>query len=153
MATSPLDGSEPATVDDKGRVRLSQKKQERLGLRFAGYLSPLGCLVLYPSTVWAEKWEEVLQKPSGELERTMVSRQLGANSDDDLRLDAQGRFVIPQRFRDDLKLTGDVIVVGGGDRVEIWPKAAHDQFKKEIEAKKKEMREMAINAVVASELL
>jgi MraZ protein len=153
MALSPLDGTEPATVDEKGRVRLSQKKQERLGLRFAGYQSPLGCLVLYPLPVWQEKLVEILEKPAGDVDRTIVSRQLGAMSDDELRCDAQGRFVIPQRFRDDLKLTGDVVIVGATDRAEIWPKVAHDKFKKEIEAKAQEMREMAVEAVVSSQLL
>ena len=153
MALSPLDGTEPATVDEKGRVRLSQKKQERLGMRFAGYQSPLGCLVLYPLPVWQEKLVEALGKPAGEMDRTMVSRQLGAMSDDELRCDAQGRFVIPQRFRDDLGLKGEVVIVGATDRAEIWPKGAHEKFKKEIEDKAKEMREMAVQAVVSSQLL
>jgi len=153
MALTPLDGTEPATVDDKGRLRLGQKKQDRLGLKFAAYQSPLGCLVLFPEGVWQERLAEMLAKPAGDLDRVIATRQLGAMSEDDLRCDAQGRFVIPQRFRESLKLAGEVMIVGGVDRVEIWPKAAHEKFRQDLETTAQEMREMAIRAAVSSQLL
>lgn len=153
MAFAPLDGTEPATVDGKGRVRLSLKKKLRLGGTFAGYQSPLGCLVLFPLAVWQERLAEVLEKPAGDLDRVIVTRQLGAMSEDDLHCDDTGRFVIPERFRTDLNLTGEVMIVGGVDRVEIWPKATHEKFKKDLEATAEEMREMAIRAAVTSQLL
>jgi len=153
MALAPLDGTEPGTVDVKGRIRLSQKKQDRLGLKFAAYQSPLGCLVLFPEAVWQERLAEVLAKPAGDLDRVIGSRQLGAMSEDDLRCDAQGRFVIPQRFREDMKLGDEVVIVGGVDRVEIWPKETHKKFKEDLEATAEEMREMAIRAAVNSQLM
>lgn len=153
MAYSPLVGTEDATVDDKGRLRLSQKKQDRLGMKFVAYQNPLGCLVLFPSAVWEERLAEMLAKPAGDLDRVIATRQSGAMAEDDMRCDAQGRFVIPQRFRDDLQLKGDVVVVGGVDRVEIWPKKAHQKFAADVKAKAEEMREMAINATVNSQLL
>lgn len=153
MAFSPLVGTEDASVDDKGRIRLSQKKQDRLGNKFVAYQSPLGCLVLFPAAVWEERLSEMLAKPAGDLDRVIATRQLGAMAEDEMRCDVQGRFVIPQRFRDDMKLKGDVVVVGGVDRVEIWPKKAHEKFDADVKAKAEEMREMAINAAVSSQLI
>ena len=153
MAFTPLMNTEDASVDDKGRVRLSQKKQDRLGIKFIAYQSPLGCLVLYPTAVWEERLIDVMSMPAGDLERVMATRQLGAMGEDELRCDAQGRFVIPQRFRDELDLKGDVVIVGGIDRVEIWPKKVHEKFAADVEAKAEELREMAINAAVSSHLI
>lgn len=153
MAFSPLVGTEEATVDDKGRVRLSQKKQDRLGGRFVGYQSPLGCLVLFPSAVFEERLADLLTKPSGDLDRVIATRQLGAMAEDDLRCDAQGRFVIPMRFRQSLGLKDEVVLVGGVDRVEVWSKKAHEKFQADVAATAEEMREMAIRAAVSSQLL
>jgi DNA-binding transcriptional regulator/RsmH inhibitor MraZ len=46
-----------------------------------------------------------------------------------------------------------VVVVGGVDRVEVWPKKAHEKFDADVKAKAEEMREMAINAAVSSQLI
>jgi DNA-binding transcriptional regulator/RsmH inhibitor MraZ len=103
--------------------------------------------------VWEERLGEMLAKPAGDLDRVVATRHMGAMAEDDMRCDAQGRFVIPQRFRDDLKLKGEVVVVGGVDRVEIWPKKAHEKFAADVKAKAEEMRAMAIDAAVSPQLI
>jgi len=47
-----------------------------------------------------------------------------------LRIDAQGRVVIPKKLRERYRLTSRVMLVGGDRRVEIYPL---DQWKRFLE--------------------
>jgi DNA-binding transcriptional regulator/RsmH inhibitor MraZ len=80
--------------------------------------------------------------------RDIETRDIGAMAEDEIMLDGQGRFVIPQRFREgDPKLGREVVLVGAVDRIEIWRK---DDYKKFMVAKRayaKERREMAEKGV------
>lgn len=143
MAHDPLIGAEEATVDEKGRVRLSKKKQDRLGNNFVAWLDPIGCIALYPKTVWQEKIHELLSLPPSSVEREMALRDLGSNAVDEMNCDPQGRFVIPIRYRNELNLNGDVVIAGCVDRCELWQK---EEFEKFLVAKKehaKTRRELA----------
>ncbi|HET6643938.1 MAG TPA: hypothetical protein VFG65_00400 [Fimbriimonadales bacterium] len=148
MALEPLVGTEDATVDEKGRIRLSTKKQERLGQGFALYSDPIGCLLAFPKKVWRQKLYEILSQPASMFSRDIETRDIGAMAEDEIMLDGQGRFVIPQRFREgDPKLGREVVLVGAVDRIEIWRK---DDYKKFMVAKRayaKERREMAEKGV------
>src|SRR5438477_6389715 len=98
MALEPLIGTEEAVVDDKGRVRLSIRKQDRLGPKFVLFHDPVGCLCAFPLKVWRQKLFEVLSRPASAFDREIELRDLGAMAEDENSADAQGRFVIPQRF-------------------------------------------------------
>ncbi len=41
-------------------------------------------------------------------------------SSDEARVDGQGRITIPQRLREAVGITKDVVVLGVRDRMEIW---------------------------------
>ncbi|MGI8923990.1 MAG: division/cell wall cluster transcriptional repressor MraZ [Fimbriimonadales bacterium] len=153
MAMEPLVGTEEATVDDKGRIRLSVKKQDRLGEKFALFHDPVGCILALPRKVWRQKLHEILSQPASLFDRDIETRDVGSMSEDDISADGQGRFVIPQRMRDDLKLTpkSPVMIVGAIDRVEIWPKADHDKFAAAKKANAKARREMAEKGVLRAE--
>ena len=47
---------------------------------------------------------------------------------DEQRPDAQGRITIPPGLREYANLTKECVVIGSGDRVEIWDKAAWDIY-------------------------
>ena len=36
------------------------------------------------------------------------------------QMDPQGRILIPQSLRDDAQISGDVIVIGQSDHLEVW---------------------------------
>lgn len=143
MAMEPLVGTEEANVDEKGRVRLSAKKQQRLGQGFVLFHDPVGCLSAVPAKIWRQRLYEVLTQPASAIERDIATRDLGSWAEDDINTDAQGRFVIPHRFREALGLNKEVVLVGAIDRVEIWAKPEYEKFAKAKLQHARARREMA----------
>lgn len=127
----PLTGTDEATIDDKGRILVGKKKRERLGEPFAVALGPSGCLEAYPEWVWRRKLDEMLQHDTTNLGREQYTRLILGSADDDQRFDSQGRFVVPQKLREAAKLADKVLVVGCGDRLEIWAKSEYEAYVKD----------------------
>jgi MraZ protein len=108
------------TLDAKGRLILPAKF--RTEFERDGHLSPNteGCVALWTPAEFARQMEERLQqsRAGGSSERQQV-RYWSANSSD-VDFDKQGRFALPSAIRDYGQLTGDVLVVGAIDHVELW---------------------------------
>lgn len=141
MEFTPLVGTETATVDDKGRILVSRKKRERLGNNFVLVVGDLGCLVAYPEAAWLKIASEVLNVPSVNRGRMMLTRLMMAEAVDELKCDDQGRFVLPPKLRAKAKIEKEVLLVGLGDRVEIWAQAEWDKFEEFGDGYGKDRRE------------
>lgn len=149
----PLVGTDEALCDKKGRIMIGKKNRERLGERFAMAISEIGCLVAYPQTVWERMFDEIDQYPTINAGRNDYSRLLLSSSEDGLEFDGQGRVVIPASLRAEGKIEFDkpVILVGCGNRLEIWPPAEYEKFQADRESYNKERRlefESAYNRMV-----
>lgn len=147
----PLIGTDEATVDDKGRILIGKKKRERLGEPFAMAVGEVGCLVAYPEKVWQRTVKEIMDRDTLNNGRSQYSRLLLGNSDDELKFDQQGRVVVPQKLRDAAKLTDKVMLVGCGDRLEIWAKDEYERYLEDPEgygAKRRESFERAYGRMV-----
>ena len=137
----PLIGTDEATVDSKGRILFSKKKRDRLGEPFAMALGNLGCLVAYPEIVWRRMFDEMMGYSYINQGRQQYTRLILGLADDDLKFDTQGRVVVPQKLRDLAKLNKEVLIVGCGDRVEIWAKEEWEQFNKNQDSYAQHRRE------------
>ena len=112
-------GEYDRSLDPKGRVVLPSEHREELGER--GYitkgLDP--CLVIFPPEEFKEvmaKMEEYARQGTDQRRRaTLVSS--GAH---EIVPDRQGRIAIAAPLREYAGLVGDVKVVGGNARIEIW---------------------------------
>lgn len=124
----PLIGTDEAVIDGKGRILLSKKKRDRLGEPFSMALGDTGCLIAYPEAVWRRMFTEIMQYDSINQGRQQYTRLVLGLAEDELKCDAQGRVVIPQKLRDLAKLNKEVLIVGCGDRMEIWAKEEWEQF-------------------------
>jgi len=124
----PLLGTDEATIDGKGRILISKKKRERLGDDFAICLGENGCLNAYPAARWEELMAEINKYDPISGGRQQYTHLVLGTADDELSCDDQGRVVVPQKIRTMAKLTKDVVIVGCGDRIEIWDKAEHDLY-------------------------
>lgn len=118
-------------VDLKGRVALPAKFRETLGPRFMLARGLDKCLTVYPSEEWVHVLDTVKELPQNQKEVRAYARYLlsGASEVDP---DKQGRIVLPQTLREYAGLSRDVYVLGVGNRVEIWDKAAWDKAKLDI---------------------
>jgi len=142
-------GTDEANLDDKGRILFSKKKRDRLGDRFTIGVGPTGCLVAYPRSVWSGIVRKVLDVDPTNLGREIYTRLVLGQADDNQKFDAQGRAVVPQKLRDLAKIKdkAQVVLVGCGDRLEIWAKDEYEHYLENPETYGQQRRETITRAM------
>ena len=116
-------GHAPATVDDKGRLKVPadfrKVIEEKYG-RDCFITSQDGeKALIYPMAVWSDFTDRLAKVPSTSmakqklLERVNYFGQASA-------LDAQGRLLVPAVLRDVAAIKGDVVVIGNQDHLIVW---------------------------------
>ena len=118
-------------LDAKGRMVLPAKIKSNLPEASGNELvirrgfEP--CLVIYPKL----EYKKIFSKVTGLSEFNAENRKLQRNffrGNSEVELDSTGRFLIPKsmiRFAD---LKKDVIVVGMGNRVEVWDPELYEEY-------------------------
>ena len=142
-------GTDEANLDEKGRILFGKKKRDRLGESFTIGVGPTGCLVAYPRSVWLGIVRTVLGVDPTNLGREIYTRLVLGQADDDQKFDAQGRAVIPQKLRElaKIKEKAQVVLVGCGDRLEIWAKDEYEHYLDNPEAYGQQRREAITRAM------
>jgi MraZ protein len=121
-------GFSTVSIDSKGRLAVPSRFRERL-LDTAGgclvqTLNPLDrCLWLYPLNEW-EVIEDKLAALSDFDRQSRRAKQMMRGYATDSRLDGQGRILIPQELRDYASLGGQAVILGQGNKFEIWDQAS-----------------------------
>lgn len=72
-----------------------------------------------------DDWQKVIDQVSGSSFLSGLSRQTDRfllGNAFEIKLDNQGRFVIPPKLREYAKLDSNVIFIGVGNRIELWNK-------------------------------
>ncbi|MDO5690648.1 MAG: division/cell wall cluster transcriptional repressor MraZ [Tissierellia bacterium] len=115
-------------IDDKGRVIIPAKLREGLGSTFYVTKGMERCLFVYPEEEYSnmanrlKSLNEISRKEARGLNRLFLSGATDAN------LDRQGRILLPPNLREYAFLDKDVVIIGVGDRVEIWDKERWDAY-------------------------
>ena len=106
------------TMDDKGRVSLPIKHREQLGDVVMIGRGTRGQVNVLPMSLWSSMADRAQQasQARGDIDNTF--RFLYSYNEADL--DRQGRIVVPAALRRYAELGTDVVILGSGDRVEIW---------------------------------
>lgn len=116
----PLIGTDHAVIDEKGRVLVSKEKRDRLGENFVMILGKNGGVIMYPEPVWMKLFEEIFAVETMNPAREEYTRLVLGNAFDGVGFDQQGRMVVPKRLREEARLTDEVLLIGCGDRIELW---------------------------------
>jgi len=128
------------SLDDKGRLAVPARFRPALedGLVITRGLET--CLVIWDSDSWRAISERVraLNLWQGDARRMQRLFFSGASP---AQLDKLGRVVIPQFLRDYAQLEGEVVVVGLGDRIEVWAGSAWQNERTEAERDSAELAE------------
>lgn len=115
------------TIDDKGRIIIPSKFREELGQEFIVTRGLEECLFVYPK----DKWDKIVlklntlpftKKDARSFMRFFLS---GATA---MELDKQGRINITSPLISYADLKKDCIVIGVGDRLEIWSNDKWNEF-------------------------
>lgn len=122
-------GRDETSIDGKGRVAFSKKFRDKLGEDFLFGLNHYGCLIATSRAEFEKMYAEIDAAPRLSTGRAIYSEEFLSTFEDDNNFDKTGRVVIPQSLRVAAKLTGDVILVGAGDTVQVWDKGEYEIYR------------------------
>ena len=128
------------TLDSKGRVVLPSKFREDLEEGCVITKGQERCLFVFPLDQWEREVSRVRNLPRTSLPARNYARTFFAGATDQ-SLDKQGRIAIPPSLRDYAGLSGDVIVVGVADRIEVWNPEQWQAISEEADASYSEIEE------------
>jgi MraZ protein len=113
-------------LDAKGRLAVPTRHREALAAVSGGRMvltaDPSRCLLLYPLAAW-EPIQARLMSLSSFNERIRGLQRLLVGHADDVELDAAGRILVPPALRRYASLDKQVVLVGQGQKFELWDEA------------------------------
>ena len=109
------------TVDAKGRLIVPSKFREQLGDEFVVTKGLDGCLFVYENTEWKILEEKLKNLPLTNANARKITRFFLAGATL-CEVDKQGRILLPAVLREFAKIEKDAVMVGVGNRIEIWSK-------------------------------
>ncbi|THB63852.1 MAG: division/cell wall cluster transcriptional repressor MraZ [Gammaproteobacteria bacterium] len=77
------------------------------------------CLRVYPMTAWVEIEKQVMSMSSAK-ESVRKFQRLFVGNASECEMDGNGRILLPQRLRQFACLDKKVVLVGQGERFELW---------------------------------
>jgi MraZ protein len=116
-------GATKITLDAKGRLAIPTRYRERLAARCDGQLVATvdrdHCLLIYPLPDWEEIERKLIRLPSlHKLARQMQRIMVGYATEVDI--DGHGRILLSQELRDFAGLDRQAILIGQGNKFELW---------------------------------
>lgn len=118
-------------IDAKGRMVLPAKVKSNLPQESgANIVLSRGfepCLVLRPQSEFFKILEKLQGLNQFDAANRNFQRKMLAGSTD-MELDANGRFLIPRSMMNYAQLDKEAIIVGMGDRLEIWNPEIYEKF-------------------------
>jgi MraZ protein len=116
-------GANQITLDAKGRMVMPTRYRERLTERSEGRLVVTidrdHCLLLYPLPDWEEIERKLMRLPTLNAHARQLQRLMVGHATD-LELDGHGRVLLPAELRTFAGLVRDVVLLGQGNRFELW---------------------------------
>ncbi len=120
-------GVQHINMDAKGRLAMPARQREPLAERCGGKIvvtidTQATCLVIYPLPEW-ERFESEVQALPAMKPAIRRFQRLTLGYATDLELDANGRMLLPQSLREYAQLDKKLVVVGQGNKLELWSEA------------------------------
>lgn len=112
-----MKGEYQHTLDAKGRLFIPTKLREQLGDSFVVTKGLDECLFAYPQEAWEKLEQKIRQLP---MSKSRSLQRFFLSSAADVTVDRQGRIIIPPVLRSYAGLERDVVVIGVGERAELW---------------------------------
>lgn len=123
-------------LDQKNRFRIPSKLKEGIGNDLVLTIGSGGALELFSSQ---ELDELVLSKMNGISlfdETAQKSLRILLSSAHSLEVDNQGRYLLPQSLKSYAGIEKDIVIIGVGNRVEIWAKEVWDKYTSNLDTSK-----------------
>lgn len=118
------------SLDSKGRLAVPSRYREALLVRCAGRLVITAdfdkCLLIYPQSDWEPIQQKLMELSSLNPRIRGLQRQLIGHAED-IEMDAAGRVLVSSALREFAALEKNVVLVGQGNKFELWDKEKWDQ--------------------------
>jgi len=128
------------SVDDKGRLAVPAKFRSRLSEGAVVTRGIDDCLFLYPRDEWQKLADKLVNLPIGQANSRSFSRLMLAGAMD-VKLDSQGRALLPDYLRKFAGLKKQVVITGLYNRLEIWDAETWDKYRQDSEQRSQEIAE------------
>lgn len=127
-------GVNTVSLDAKGRMAMPSKYRERLLERADGQLVVTvdrdHCLLLYPMPEWEEIEYKLSKLPSLNKQARRLQRLLIGHATE-VELDSHGRILVPPPLREFATLEKRVVLIGQGNKFEVWNEQIWNQRRDE----------------------
>jgi MraZ protein len=121
------------TVDAKGRVAIPARFRAKLERGAIVTRGPDACLYVFTADTWDEK-ARALEAAIPDSRKRRIAERRYFGFADELELDAQGRALLPVKYRQFAGLNGTAVIVGARDRFEIWSPDRWEAYLDEVAA-------------------
>ena len=133
MENCKFSGEYSHSLDTKGRVIVPLRHREALGEQFFVTRGLDHCLYIYSKEDWYKTLEKLEQIQDMLNPQGRAFKRFLIGSCKDCEVDKQGRILIPQSLREYAHLEREAVLVGMGNRIEVWSKERWDAFNEELD--------------------
>ena len=121
-------GSHNVTLDAKGRIMLPVKVREIVHEISQGQVhitihNEDSCLLIYPTPNWLAVEEQILNLPNLDSPANRDLQRFLIGNAREVEVDSGGRLLIPPLLREYQDLQKQLILAGGGRKLELWNQA------------------------------
>lgn len=129
FARKALTGSAVHTIDAKGRIIVPVKFREALGSTVFALKSADGrCIRIYPEIQFLRMLEKLCHS---DVRMTALRRKISGSAEQ-LRVDTQGRMLVPEEMRLSVGITEKVHLVGMIEWLELWEEQSLETAEEEL---------------------
>lgn len=129
-------GINSINMDTKGRLAIPKRYRESIAEASENQLvatidlhSP--CLLIYTMDEWEVIERKLMSLPNMDSQARLVQRLLLGHASE-MEMDSQGRVLLPSLLREHAKLEKEAILLGQGNKFELWSQAAWDNSRPEM---------------------
>jgi len=120
------------TIDPKGRIAIPSKLRSTLSKGGVITKGLDNCLFIFSLKDWQPMAEKIKRLPLSQSNSRAFSRLMLAGAMD-IKLDSQGRILVPDYLRKYVGLKKEIVLAGVYDRLEIWDEKEWEKYKKRTE--------------------
>lgn len=122
-------------IDTKGRMAIPAKYRQHLQDEAKSNVvitidTEQKCLLLYPFKIWEEIERKIAALPSFQPATRRIQRLLIGHATE-LSLDSHGRILLPPLLRDYAGIDKSVMLLGQGNKFEIWDEKSWEKSRDE----------------------
>lgn len=128
------------TIDEKGRLAVPAKFRQDLAQGAVVTRGLDSSLFLLPWEEWGKFTDKLSNLPLGRASSRAFTRLMLAGAME-VKLDKQGRFVIPDYLRKYAGISKTAVIVGVNSRIELWDKSAWETYTAQTEEDASEIAE------------